>query len=904
MDKYEYRMKADQIKKLIYEENYASAMKIADTIDWKRVKNVSMLCEVSDVYEKNEKYQESHELLLLAYDRSPIGRMMVYKLAELAIKMEDYEEAINYYREFVHLSPGDLAADILKYKIYKAKETSAEELIPIMEAFKEKEYHEEWAYELAHLYHEAGMGSKCIEECDDLILWFSEGKFVEKAMELKMLYKPLTPEQQEKYDHRNDEIEEITEYFDEEEEELAEIQNSVDKSKVVFMTEDMFTDEVDANDIQIKTINVGKYDTINLQAELAKSMEQIMSATEKESVDSTMENIRRLVEDSQIIDIKFDDELENNEIKPDFQVEIPTPIDYTNDCNQDKASYDKVLAEENDGQISLYMPEANILEKQITGQMRIEDVLNEWEKMKYAAQIAIKQAEQNRLNEVKSKALKKAENIMSKLSLIISEEEMKANGQEIVAAIEASFLEDEETLSQIAASLESEPSQIPNNRIVKNLEENQEEHSNRANGLHDIEKMTLEDIDLEEAQLSKEVDLDINEVSTENEATEVSMNDELQKEHNPNISTDKADIKKQYTSEIVTAELMAAFETKSDAESDFTISENAENKPTEKEDDSAAKAMEDKITANFPADLEAIIAQEFDEDSKEEIELQKNELQKNELQKNELQVTKSEETKPYIGGLTADQHDLFAGFLAVRGVEKALCNIFEPINVANDNNLLFEVNHVAITGKEQTGKTTLAMAIAKAAQMAHHKKSGKVAKISASSLNSKDINKLVGKMEGGVLIIEKAGNLTEKTIKALMETLREVKEEIMLILEDTKNGIDSVLSKDRDFANQIIYKVELPEYNNDELVEFGKEYAKTLMYSIDDMAILAFYTCLGNIQIDNVAITIEQVRAIIDAAISHSNKKKLKKLKDIITKKRYDEDKRVILQECDFENIR
>ncbi len=865
MDKYEYRIKADQINKLVNEENYISAMKIADTIDWRRVKNVSMLCVVSDIYEKNSKYEESHEVLLMAYDRSPIGRMMVYKLAELAIKMEDYEEAIDYYREFVHLSPGDLAADILKYKIYKAKGTSAEELIPIMEAFKEKEYHEEWAYELAHLYHEAGMGSKCVEECDELILWFSEGRFVEKAMELKMLYRPLSPEQQEKYDHRNDVVNETIEYDDDVDEEQVEIMNAIDRSKVVVMTEDMFMDAVDANDIQIKQINVGKFDTINLQAELAKSMEQIMSATEKEAVDSTMENIRRMVEDSQILDINFDDELEKNEIIPEiFQVELPVQMEFTNTPAQERLSFDKVLAEENDGQISLYMPEANILEKQITGQMRIEDVLSEWEKMKSAAQVAIKEAEEKRLNEVKNKALEKAENIMSKLALIISEEEMKVNGQEIAAALEASFLEDDETMSLIAASLESEASNFTPEYVTCGAAKDECE---------DASELVKE---LEEENRNEDVELDEIARSTNGLNTENSFHERVEEDFKTNSAIEMEKIKQQYTAEIYTSEVIAELEAANNAQEDENV------------DDSAARAIEDRITANFPADLEAIIADELEEDEEEQEDGRKEAV---------------EEIKSYTCGLTNEQQELFAAFLSVRGVEKSLCKVFEPINIANSNAMPFELNNVAVIGNEQTGKTTLGMAIAKAAQIAQHKKSGKVAKITGSSLNSKDIRQLTSKMDGGVLIIEKAGNLTEKTIKVLMEAIREAKEEIMLILEDTKTGIESVLSRDKDFASQFKVRVELPEYNNDELVEFGKEYAKTLMYSFDDMAVLAFYTCLGNIQNDDVAISIDQVREIIDAAIMRSNKKKLKKLKDIIMSRRFDENKRVILQEFDFEGV-
>lgn len=846
MDKYEYRIKADQIRKLVNEGDYISAMKLADTIDWRRVKNVSMLCTVSDIYEKNAKYEESHELLLMAYDRSPIGRMMVYKLAELAIKMEDYEEAIDYYREFVHLSPGDIAADILKYKIYKAKGTSPEELIPIMEAFKEREYHEEWAYELAHLYHEAGMGSKCVEECDEIILWFSEGKFVERAMELKMLYRPLTPEQQEKYDHRFDIKEDATSYYDEEEddEESRQVQEMFDSSRIQVITEDMFSDEVDPNDITIKPVNLGKYDTINLQAELAKSMEQIMSATEKEAVDSTMENIRKLVEDSQILDINFDDELERNEIiQENIQVEISAQMEVEVDAKEEKkASFDKVLAEERDGQISLYMPEANILEKQITGQIKIEDVLKEWDRMKSAAELAIKEAELKRLNEAKSKALQKAENIMSKLSLIISEEEMKANGQEIAAAIKASFLEEDEALAQVAASLEKDRD------ADFSLKELQEDEICFNTDMIDISKEleALEDLSLED-----ELTLENEEIVEEIEEEKI----ELEEVSSPNNDTKDND-KSQ------------------DVANDGSKVEQVELVTQSEIDDSS----------DLSANIEAILSEELDSSS-------------NEYQEEKKQVIT--ESK----GLTKEQKEAFEAFLSVRGVEKSLNAVFGSINEASSAGIPFEVGFIAVVGNEKTGKTTLAMDIAKEIQIAQHKKSAKVAKISANTLNTKDIKELTDKMEGGVLIIEKAGNLIEKTIKSMMSAIREANEEILLILEDTKLGIETVLNKDTDFAKRVTNQIELPEYNNDELVEFGKNYAKTLMYSIDDMAILALYTCLGNIQKDEEALTINQVKDIIDSAIAQSNKKKLKKLKDIIMKRRYDEEKRVILLEEDFENI-
>lgn len=867
VDKYEYKIKAEQIKKLVGEENYLSAMKIADTIDWRRVKNVSMLCQISDIYEKNGKYEESHELLLLAYDRSPIGRMMVYKLAELAIKMGDYEEAIDYYREFVHLSPGDSAADILKYKIYKAKGATASELIPILEAFKQKEYHEEWAYELAKLYHEAGMADRCVEECDDIILWFSEGKFVERAMELKMQYKPLSKEQQLKYNHRNEINGEPEDgYLDEDDEEAEEPSQGVDTSKVVVMTEDMFNDSIDAMDIKIKPVNLGKYDTINLQAELAKSMEQIMSATEKETVDTTMDNIRRLVEDSQILDINFDDELENSEIKfnsiefevpPDLSMSAQSSYDpvlnnntVNNSSPYNTSAYNKVLAEESDGQISICMPENNILEKQITGQMRIEDVLYEWEKMKEAAESAIKEAEQKRLNEAKSKALEKAENIMSKLALIISEEELKNNGKEIAAALEASFLEDD-NINEIAASLED--------TAEEELPEGVLESEALAGLINDNSVDQQSDIDLSylEDTISNQTIQSVKAI--ENEKV-------------------KQEIKKQYTAEIIASEVLAQLE---EQDEEFINSEDEEE--SDEYDDSAARALEDKITSDLPRGLEAIIAKEL-EGFEDEID-------------EEYSTSSSKST------LTKEQQEIFAAFLSVRGVEKALEKMFSTINSSNAKDIPFEIGDVIVIGDDNTGKTTLGMAIAKAVQIAQRKKSGKVAKITGNSLNNKDIKMMADRMAGGVLIIEKAGSLREKTIKNIMEALQEAREEVMLIIEDSKTGIQSLLSKDKDFASRFITTIELPEYNNDELVEFGKDYAKTLMYSFDDMAILAFYTCLGNIQKDDTPITIDQVKEIVDKAIAKSNKKKLKRLKDIIMSKRYDDDRRVILQECDFEDI-
>lgn len=884
MDKYEYRIKAEQIKKLVDEENYISAMKIADTIDWRRVKNVSMLCMVSDIYEKNEKYEESHELLLLAYDRSPIGRLMVYKLSELAIKMGDFDEAIDYYKEFVHLAPNDPSAELLKYKIYRAKGVDVKELIPILEDFKNKEYHEKWAYELARLYHEAGMCDKCIAECDDIILWFSEGKYVEKAMELKMLYRPLTERQQELYEHRNDE-------------KTADNNDDgagIDKTKIVVMPEDAFESDINAEDIEIKPVNFGKYDTMNLQAELAKSMQEIIDATEKETVDNMMQNLQRMVEDSPFLKMEFEDETEED-VK-NTEEEVPQPymnfsdvVASTEDISETENT--NVFQEEYDGQMGLVVPEEVMVEKQITGQMCIQDVLNEWEKVKAATEYAIKEAEQKRLEEAKSKALRKAERIMAKLNSVIYEENLSAakvnkaaDILENVANNVANNTWDTQALNEIAAALEANTPDV-----LKIKYEQVSEASEDADSITDMSNMGKVDADVEKMQETQKIYENVQQHSIPKADQEVQKQVEAemaaaellaQMENGMDIDEDD-DVEEILTEDDISAELENNIESALENAADQMVrKEDDDDKDAEVVDD-AVKTMEKGITSDLSEGLEAIIAKELE---------------------GAEEVAATVENKKTV--LTQEQQDAFSTFLAVRGVEKSLEKLFAPINEASKAGKSFEIPNIAVVGKEGSGKTTLALEVVKAIQIAQHKKSGRVAKIKAEALNRKNVEDIFSKMSGGVLIIEKAGDLTEKAIKDIMRVIHESEEEVSIVIEDEKSAIKEMLEKDLDFAAEFKNKIELPEYNNDELVEFGKAYADSMMYSIDDMAVLALYTCINNIQKeDEEPVGIEDVNDIIDEAIHHSNRKKLKKLKDIIMSKRYDEEGKVILFESDFEDM-
>ena len=396
MDKYEYKLKLDQMKSLTAEHNYEKAAEIADTINWNKIKNVNALVKVGEIYENTGRLEDSREVLLMAYDRSPIGRMIIYRLAKVAIKMKNFDEAKDYYQEFVEIAPHDNLKYVLKYEICKAQGANIETLIGILEELKEQEYTEEWAFELACLYHKAGMADKCVEACDELVLWFGDGPYVERALELKMIYQPLNKQQEEKYRRFCQKREGVVEVRPEEELDSGEIVNET---------------------VQIPDVKLSpeRFNTQNLQEELQKSMQQIMHATEKETVTDSMDNIKKLVEEIPYLQLPKE-EYDPSEEEEDTLEHIETDHEIDDSL---KINFKELLAEEHDGQIGMYMPEKTALEHQITGQMSIEEVLAEWEKTKYAAEVALEDAKQRRLESAKARALQEAEEIMGRLADII-----------------------------------------------------------------------------------------------------------------------------------------------------------------------------------------------------------------------------------------------------------------------------------------------------------------------------------------------------------------------------------------------------------------------------------------------------------------------------------------------------
>jgi len=396
LDKYEYKLKLDQMKSLTAEHNYEKAAEIADTINWNKIKNVNALVKVGEIYENTGRLEDSREVLLMAYDRSPIGRMIIYRLAKVAIKMKNFDEAKDYYQEFVEIAPHDNLKYVLKYEICKAQGANIETLIGILEELKEQEYTEEWAFELACLYHKAGMADKCVEACDELVLWFGDGPYVERALELKMIYQPLNKQQEEKYRRFCQKREGVVEVRPEEELDSGEIVNET---------------------VQIPDVKLSpeRFNTQNLQEELQKSMQQIMQATEKETVTDSMDNIKKLVEEIPYLQLPKE-EYDPSEEEEDTLEHIETDHEIDDSL---KINFKELLAEEHDGQIGMYMPEKTALEHQITGQMSIEEVLAEWEKTKYAAEVALEDAKQRRLESAKARALQEAEEIMGRLADII-----------------------------------------------------------------------------------------------------------------------------------------------------------------------------------------------------------------------------------------------------------------------------------------------------------------------------------------------------------------------------------------------------------------------------------------------------------------------------------------------------
>lgn len=773
MDRVEFKLKTDQIRTYIEEGEFQKAAELADSINWRKVKQVSGLCLAGEAYEKAQRYEDSKELLLMAYDRTPIGRNIIYKLAIVAVKAGNFQEAEEYYEEFLHIASNDNIRYLLKYQIARGKGEPLSDLIQILEEYKELESSERWSYELASLYHKAGMIDACVNLCDELVLWYGEGKYVEKALELKLLYHPLTNEQERKYKQIRQNREGIVE---------------------IESGEELASGEIASGNIVIPQVEVKPvtFDTVNLQQELQENMKQIMEATERGVVVDHMEQIKKLVNQipylSESTEITAEEEEEKyGHIETDEEIDGSLRIDFKN-----------LLAEDYDGQISMNVPHSALTEPQINGQMSIEDVLGEWEKTKRAAQTALEVANQRKLESAKARALQEAEGIMDRLQDVIPQ---------LNAMIDAQLSQPEQE-EMFATELEVEPELDISEEYMEEVPQTQEMLKEIVNGL-------------------LQTDLPVAEEPVEELEVEPLKEEELEQE-------------------VVVA--------KSEEQLDELL-----NQATKKMDFSQEYGYEQEIR-----------------EDEEEI-----------------------PTKNYARFLTQEQKNIFSYFVTVPGMEKQICQAMEEVKRKEDKTSA--TGNILIVGERGSGKTQLATNLVKVLQKGSAHVNGKVGKISAAVLNKKDIVDLISRMNGGYLIIEKAGDLSMETATKLSLAMEQETNRMVVLLEDTKAGIRELSQMNPEFYKKFSTKVTIPLFTNDELVNFAKSYALEKEYEIDEMAILALYKRISNIQKVERATTLTEVKEIVDEAIEHANKGGLKrKFVKGFGRKRADEDKELLL-EIDFE---
>ncbi len=867
MDKYEYKLKLDQMKSLTAEGKYEEAAEIADTINWRKIKNINALVKVGEIYEKVGRYDESKDVLLTAYDKSPIGRMIIYRLAEVAVRTKSFDEAKEYYQEFVEIAPHDNLKYVLKYEISKAQGADIGTLIGILEELKEQEYSEEWAYELAYLYHKAGMSEKCIDACDELILWFGDGPYVERALELKMLYQPLTKQQEDKYRtfrQRHDGVVEVR------------------------PEDPLESGEIIPEPVQIKDVKMSaeRFNTQNLQEELQRSMQEIMNATEKEAVNDTMDNIKKLVEDIPYLQIPSEKEEEPQEEEVYQHIETDEEID-----NSLKSNFQEMLVDE-DGQMSLYMQGGRVAEPQVSGQMSIEDVLAEWEKTKRAAEAALQEAEQRKLESAKARALQEAEELLGRLADVIP---MLDSGLTPKDLLDQKYLSKDGQPNDSAVSMVTNMNQFLQQEIDRLSDENaQMDEQLAAVGASPVgDYMANAGVAAEDAAQNV-VAAGVQELMAEEELPEIAMPEGLD------------DIDNQWEDE--------DFEELDAEVPQENAASLAEHTAEQTKPEALAEADDTMKAGTSAEDVEAaILAETARQMAKESVE--KEELPEIELP-GDLDLGKEEtaeeilpaiaepeafEVPDTISKLSKELREIFTYFVPITGMEEQLCQALTGASQHLTKGATAGTGNMIIQGGSGSGKTVLATSMIKALQKETGKPNGKIGKIEASVLNQKDVAALLKKVAGGCLIIEKAGELSRETALKLSLLLEQDTSGVLVIIEDTKHGIQKALSRDDGFAAKFSEKINIPIFTSDELVSFAKSYANELGYTIDEMGVLALYNSISNIEHADRETTLTEVKEIVDKAVAHSEKGGLKKAFSIITSRRYDEDDYIILREKDFD---
>ena len=959
MDKFEYKIRADEIKELIATGDYAQAADIADTIDWRRVKSVMMLCTISDLYKINRRYEDAKNMLLLAYERRPGGKTICYSLCELCIKTEEYVQAINYYKEFVQVAPKDPGRYILQYKLYEAQDVGLEERIGVLEELKKRDYREKWAYELAYLYHRVGLATRCVEECDELILWFGEGKYVIKAMELKMLHEPLTPSQQAKYDHRFAK-EKITEQIASEPESSAEESQELwaepseaaqpGQQRVVYpeVKQPETKEDPEEMDIQVKTMDVGEYNTINLQAELAAGLKEVLAADQKKKQDALTRSILSpmIDADTESLTLPEIDEVNAGDFGPEAEVmegsevffgatgdlgnlpersqEQPTdspvdmveilpeeedepaetkaikavlPVEKPEETVQPEAEPDDkassaveadetartvmnelrmeseeqvlkaqppkelagVLSQESDGQIRLVVPESEAVEKQITGQMSIEDILTEWERLK-------KVNEAKRQEEVRQHVLEQTGTMFT----------------EFEAAVRDGLLEQLESQQAAAKPGDAQDATGEEYGEVEELEELEEfEELGDTEIVAEPEKVEERTESPEEPKETDEAEEAEEETAAETAVAEATAEPEKAEEQ------DAAGEESGKIEEIKEIEEIEELEEVEELEE---IEETAEPEDAaEPEEAVEVKAVEVTEPEKDEVAEETAKAEEI-ETAEETAEPKKAETAKETAEAEEA----VEREKPKVRALTREEKELYGPFIQSRSGKEKLVKAIDSISMAA------YTGNIIITGEEGMDTLSLAKNMIREIQMTDSNFSGKVAKISGQGMNSRNVEETLEHLKNGALIVQTASKMEKPAVEALCKTLQKENFGIIIALEDTKKAIGKLFKVYPELQESFTARMDVEAMSNDSLAAFGRQYAKKQEYSIDELGMLALHTCIEERQTIDHVVTVLDVKEIVDAAIHHASRKTLGHFFDILFAKRYDEEDMIILTEKDF----
>ena len=959
MDKSEYKLRAEEIKDLISRGEYAQAAEIADTIDWRRVKSVMMLCTISDLYKINRRYEDARDMLLLAYERRPGGRTICYSLCELSIKMEEYVQAIEYYKEFVQVAPKDSGRYILQYKLYEAQDVSLEERISVLEELKKRDYREKWAYELAYLYHRVGLAARCVEECDELILWFGEGKYVIKAMELKMLHQPLTPEQQEKYDHRFDapgsyipsqnsvqdngysgnqgydqgytqdgsydqgqgydqnytqdysqdgnydqsqgyaqdypqdgNYDQNQGYVQEDNYDRVSGDTQVYESVQQPAQETPAQPEQDDFDIHVKTMDVGQYNTINLQAELAAGLREVLGEEPKEdAAKATADSITRSIvapmmdSDTESLDYPEIAEVSEDDLEPETE-QIEGSEVFFGETGEigDLSQVPEVETEE-------ILPEE-------PASLKKQDVVPELSEAEVEPE-----AEPKVSMETESRPENPAEEIheMHEVTAPVEPPKELANvlAQESDGQISLVMPEAESIEKQITGQMNIEDILAEWERKKKeNLEKREEEvrqHVLQQTGAMFTEfEQAVRDGLLEKLEKEKAADVDVVTDTDEVEELEeiADVNDET--EEAPTEVSEVEPEREPTDADIVDTEEVE------ELEEEPAIAEYEEESATEEPETVTDMEVTQEPATEIPEVSEETTAEieEASEESEEEPEEQAVEQAVEEVPEDEQPQTPEppvvERDKAKVRALTREERELYAPFIQSKSAREQLVKAIDNISLAA------YTGNVIITGEEGMDTLSLAKNMIREIQATDSNFSGKVAKISGHALNKKDAADTLSKLKNGALIICKASEMNDTTVNTLYKALQQENQGIVIILEDVKREIDRFLEKHEKLKESFTARMDVEALSNDTLVAFGRQYAREMEYSIDELGVLALHTRIEDMQTIDHVVTVVDVKEIVDEAIAHANKKTLKHFFDVLFAKRYDDEDMIILTEKDF----